>query len=237
MQPAVDSGDPVTAAARIAEADKLYSERSDLSRVRLGIALLRQAQIADYGNYEAAWKLAKFNYYLGAHTVDDRERETAFREGIDAGTVAIRLNADKPEGHFWLGANYGGDAENSTLAGLANVEDIRREMDAVLKIDPKFEGASAYLALGKLYQEAPRVLGGDNQKAIEYLEKGVRVDGSNAMIRLYLAKAYHATRRDSEARKKIDEIRKMDPNPNYLPEYKEALDEANKLDQQIAAQR
>lgn len=233
-EPAVDAGDAATAAARIAEADKLYSERSNLTRVRLGIALLRQAQIADYGNYEAAWKLAKFNYYLGAHTGDERERDAAFREGVDAGRVAAKLEANKPEGHFWLGANYGGDAENSTLAGLANVEDIRREMETVIKIDQSFEGGSAYLGLGKLYQQAPRVLGGDNQKAIEYLEKGFQVDSGNAMTRLYLAKAYHVARRDSEAKKQIEGIRKMTPDPAYLPEYKEALDEANKLSDQIS---
>lgn len=233
-QPAVDSGDPAAAAAKIAEADSLYSERTDLSRVRLGIALLRQGQIADYGNYQAAWKLAKFNYYLGAHTSDERERDAAFREGIDAGLVAVKLEANKPEGHFWLGANYGGDAEHSTLAGLANVEDIREEMETVIKLDQSFEGGSAYLALGKLYQQAPRILGGDNQKSIDYLEKGLRVESNNAMIRLYLAKAYHSAHRDSEAQKQIEAIRKMTPDPAYLPEYKEALDEAGKLSVKIS---
>src|SRR3990172_13333900 len=107
-------------------------------------------------------------------------------------------------------------------------------METVIKLDQSFEGGSAYLGLGKLYQQAPRVLGGDNQKAIEYLEKGLRVDSNNAMTRLYLAKAYHAARRDSEAQKQIEGIRKMTPDPDYLPEYREALDEGNKLSDQIS---
>jgi tetratricopeptide (TPR) repeat protein len=233
---AVDSGDEAGAAQKIAEADQLYVQREDISKVRQGIALLRQARIADYGNHESAWKLAKFSYYLGAHTTDEREREDAFREGIETGKIAVQLQGDKPEGHFWLAANYGGDAEHSTLAGLANVEDIRQEMEVVLKLDEGYEGGSAYVGMGELYLEAPRALGGDNSKAIEYLEKGLRVASDNAVIRLNLAKAYHAAKRDDDARKQIDYILKMTPNPNYLPEYKETVEKAKKLSEEIDRQ-
>src|SRR6266480_684821 len=58
---AADANDKAVAGQKILEADRLYAQREDLSKVRLGIALLRQARIADYGNYEAAWKLAKFD--------------------------------------------------------------------------------------------------------------------------------------------------------------------------------
>lgn len=221
--------DKTAASERIALADHLYSQREDLSKVRLSVAELRQARIADYGNYEAAWKLARANYYLGAHTTDERERDDAFREGSDIGKIAVELDGGKPEGHFWLGANYGGAAEHSTLTGLSSVEDIRREMEAVLKIDEQFQGGSAHLALGQLYLQAPRLLGGDYQKAIEHLEKGLKFGSNNAMLRLRLAEAYRETNRATDARKQIDVILKMTPDPDYVPEYKEAVDKAKKL--------
>src|SRR6266446_3492904 len=56
------------AAAAIAEADQLYAGRSDLTKVRQALVALRQAQADDPTNYELAWRLAKFNYYLGAHS-------------------------------------------------------------------------------------------------------------------------------------------------------------------------
>ncbi|MGI9167009.1 MAG: hypothetical protein ACR2G5_11615, partial [Pyrinomonadaceae bacterium] len=83
-------GDRAVAAQKIAEADKLYGQRDDLSKVRQGVALLRQARTADYGSYEAAWKAAKYNYYLGAHTEDERELDAALREGIDIGKIAMQ---------------------------------------------------------------------------------------------------------------------------------------------------
>lgn len=230
-----DPGQPdkPVATQKIAEADQHYSQREDLSKVRLCVAELRQARIADYGNYEAAWKLARANYYLGAHTTDARERDEAFREGSDMGKIAVQLDSNKPEGHFWLGANYGGAAEHSTLAGLSTVEDIKREMEAVLRIDEQFQGGSAHLALGQLYLQAPRILGGDYQKAIEHLEKGLKFGSNNAMLRLRLAEAYFETNRTAEARKQIDMILKMTPNPDFVPEYKEAVDETKKLSEKI----
>ena len=230
---AIDSGDEATALQKLSEADQLYTERENLSKLRLGIAFLRQARIADYGNYEAAWKLAKFDYYLGSHTTDDRERDDTFREGIEVGKIAVQLRGDKPDGHFWLGANYGGSAEHSTLAGLANVEDIKNEMETVLKIDEGYQAGSAYLVLGQLYSQAPRVLGGDHEKAIQYLQKGLRFGSNNALLRLQLAETYHAVKRDADALKQIDLILKMTPDPRYVPEYKEAAQEANKLKETI----
>jgi tetratricopeptide (TPR) repeat protein len=221
--------DKTESAQSIAEADQLYAQREDLSKVRLGVAVLRQARTADYGSYEAAWKLARMSYYLGSHTDNQRERDDAFREGTEAGKIAVQLSSDRPEGHFWLGANYGGSAEHSTLAGLANIEDIRREMEAVLKIDEQFESGSAYMALGQLYLQAPRLLGGDYKKALEYLEKGLKFGSENALLRLRLAEAYHQANRNAEARRHVDVLFKMTPHPDYLPEHKEAVEKAKKL--------
>jgi TRAP transporter T-component len=226
---AIDVGDAQAAAEKIAEADKLYAQREDVAKVLQAIALLRQARVADYGSYEAAWKLARADYYYGEHTDNERERDNAFREGIDAGKAAKQLQDGKPEGHFWLGANYGGSAENDTLASLASVEEIRHEMETVLKLDESFYAGSAYLGLGQLYLQAPRFLGGDHQKAVEYLEKGLRFGSNNATLRETLAEAYHAVKRDQDARKQIDYLMTMKVDPDYQPEYKDAVAKAHKL--------
>ncbi|HET6893190.1 MAG TPA: TRAP transporter TatT component family protein [Pyrinomonadaceae bacterium] len=217
------------ATENVAQAEELYRQREDLSKLRQAVTLLRQARIGDYGNYEIAWKLAKFDYYLGSHTDDDRERDEAFREGIEAAKTAVQIYGDKPDGHFWLGANYGGTAEHSIVAGLATIEDIRREMEAVLKIDEGYQSGSAYLGLGQLYLQAPKILGGDTQKAISYLEKGLKFGSNNALLRLRLAEAYEAAHRDAEARREIDFLLRMTPHPDYVPEHNEAVGEARKL--------
>jgi tetratricopeptide (TPR) repeat protein len=224
-EPASNQPSPAEA---IAQADQLYAQREDLMRVRQGIALLRQAKTTDFANYDAAWRLSKFNYYLATHA-DGDERDKAFREGIEAGKEAVRLQAGRPEGHFWLGANYGGSVEKGTVAGLATVDDIRNEMNAVLKIDEGYQDGSAYMVLGLVDLKAPKLLGGDPQKAVTEMEKGLRFGETNAFLRLHLAEAYQATGRQADARQQLDAIINMTPDPNYLPEYKEAVAEARQI--------
>ena len=212
-----------------AQAEQLYGQREDLNRLRQGIVLLRQARTADPGNYDAAWKLAKYNYYLATHTDNSDERDKAFRDGIEAGKAAVALQDGKPDGHFWLGANYGAAAEHSTIAGLSSVEDIRNEMEKVLRLDEGYQNGSAYMVLGLVYLNAPKFLGGDSQKAVEEMEKGLRFGESNAFLRLHLAEAYLKVGRAADARQQLNSIISMKPDQNYLPEYKEAVNAAHKL--------
>jgi tetratricopeptide (TPR) repeat protein len=229
--PLAPSDRPV--AELIAEADQFYAGRGDLVKVRQGLIILRQATMTNSTNYEVAWKLAKFNYYLGAHSPDEGEKEKAFHDGTEAGKLAVQLNNDKPDGHFWLGANIGGNAEISTLAGLSDIEDIKREMEAVIKLDEGYEGGSAYMALGQTYMKAPRILGGDTDKAISYLEKGLKVGPNNGLMRLRLAEAYAQAHRNEDARKQIEALLAMKPMPGYEPEYNDAVEQARKLQEKI----
>lgn len=217
----------------IAEADALYAGRGDLTNVRRALVALRQAQAGGPSNYELAWRLAKLNYYLGSHSADDTEREKAFREGTEAGKLAVKLQDGKPEGHFWLGANYGGNAQISMLAGYADSEDIKREMETVLKLDEGFQAGSAYMVLGQVYLESPRLLGGDAQKAIEYFQKGLKFGPNNALLRWHLAQAYADANRKEDARKEIEGLLAMKAEPGYEPEHKEAVENAQKLAEKL----
>ena len=221
------------AAEAMAEADQLYTGREDLVKVRQGIVALRQAQAEDQANYDLAWRLAKFNYYLGAHSPNADERDKAFHDGIEAGKLAVKLQDGKPDGHFWLGANYGLSAKASVLSGLSEFDDIKNEMETVLKLDEGYQNGSAYLGLGQLYLEAPGLLGGDTQKAIQYLEKGLKFGPDNALLRAKLVAAYTEAHRNDDARKQMDALLAMKPAPGYEPEYNEAVAEVQKLQEKI----
>ena len=228
-----EAGPVRPAAEAIAQADQLYAGRADLVKVREAVVTLRQAQADHPSDYDIAWRLAKYNYYLGAHSPEPSEQEKAFRDGIESGKQAVQLQNSKPEGHFWLGANYGGTAQNSVLASLAGVDDIKGEMETVLKLDPGYQSASAYMALGQVYLQAPKLLGGDVQKSIDYLEKGVKLGPNNALLRVTLAKAYAEAHRNAEAEKQLDALMMMKAAPGYEPEYNDAIAEAKKIQQKL----
>jgi hypothetical protein len=221
-------GDPQSAATYISQADQFYSQREDLTRLQQGVVLLRQAISAVPSNYDAAWRLAKFNYYLATH-VEGTQSEQAFRAGIEAGKTAVKLQGDKPEGHFWLGANYGGSLESETISGLATVEDVRKEMETVLKINEGYQDGSAYMVLGLVDLKAPKIVGGDPQRAVTEMEKGLRFGNGNAFLRFHLAEAYQAVGRSADARQQLEAILSMTPDPNYLPELKEAQTQARRM--------
>lgn len=221
--------DAALAAKGIAEADTLWEGREDLQKARVTVSTLRQARTADYGSYEAAWKLARAAFYVGDHTNNDDERDDMFREGTEAGKVAVQLQPNKPDGHFWLGANYGGAAAHSTIANLSSFQDIKTEMEAVLKLDESYQGYSAYLGLGRLYLQAPRMLGGDTGKAIEYLEKGIKLNPNHMLMRYHLAEAYEANNRDAEAKRQLETLLAMPEDPKYMAEHNDAVAKANKL--------
>lgn len=222
-----------SAAESIVQADELYAQRADVMKVRQGLIALRQAATEHATNYELAWRVAKYNYYLGSHTSEETEQEKAFHDGIEAGKLAVKLNNDRPEGHFWLGANYGGNAEISTLAGLAEIEDIKREMEAVLKIDESFQSGSAYMALGQVYLKAPRILGGDVSKAIDYFQKGLKFGPNNALLRLRLAEAYAEAQRAEDARRELKILFESQPSAGYEPEHSDAVKEGRELEAKL----
>lgn len=205
----------------LAEAAKLYAGRdADLGRVRSAATLVRGVWANDANNYEAAWKLSQYSYYLADNTEDKNERTRAFAEGVKAGEAAIKLQPEKVEGHFWLGANYGGQAQSNPMSGLALVDKIRAQMNEVIRIDDKYSDGAAYMVLGQLEMQLPTMMGGDPKKAVTYLEKSVSYSKTNVLARYWLAKAYLVTDRKADAKAKLEEILKAESDPNYLAEYK-----------------
>ncbi len=221
------------ASEAIGQADQLYAGRADLLKVRQAIVALRQAQGDHPSDYDIAWRLAKYNYYLGSHTSESQEQEKAFRDGVEAGKLAVQVQDAKPDGHFWLGANYGGAAQISVLAGLAEIEEIKREMETVLKLDERYESGSAYMVLGQVYLEAPKLLGGNVDKAIGYLEKGSKIGPDNSFLKVRLARAYATAHRNDDANREIETLMTMKVTPGYEPEYNEAVAEAKKLQESL----
>jgi tetratricopeptide (TPR) repeat protein len=220
----------VPVAELIAQADELYAGRGSIERARQAAGVLRRARLADYRSYDAIWKLSRCDYYLGTREPEEQSRLEAFREGITAGESAVQLADDRPEGHFWLGANLGGRAEEQgPLSALSSVADIRREMETVIRLDEGFQGGSAYLALGQMDLELPEMLGGDRKRAVAELERGLRFGADNALLRLRLAEAYYESKRRADARAQADAILKMKPAAGYQPEYDEAAEGARQM--------
>lgn len=219
----------VPTADLIKQADELYRQREDLAKLRNAVTVLKSARAVESENFEINWRLAQANYFLGKHSTDEKESDKAFTDGANYARVAARLAPDKPHGHFWLGACLGGEAEKSPYTkGIMAMGEIREAMRKVIELEPSYEGASAYDALAQLELKGT-FAGGKAEKALEYLEKGLKVDATNPYANLHLAETYLALDRKAEAKKQIDVLLKLKPNADYQPEYNDAARQAKKL--------
>jgi tetratricopeptide (TPR) repeat protein len=213
----------------LTEGESLFKLREDLDKLRTAIKELAAVRDPDNRNYQVEWTFAKYNYFLGKFSPNEDESESALEEGRDAGKIASRIDPQKPDGHFWYAANLGELSKRSPITvGLKSVDDIKDSMNKVIELQPDYQAASAYDALAQV-ELATRLKGGDAAKAVEYLEKGLELAKGNSNIRIHLAEAYLAVKRDGDARRQIDQLLAMKPDPDYLPEYRDCVDKAKKL--------
>lgn len=225
--PAVVSAEAVSEA--LATSEKLFSQRTEVKNLRDAVAALAKARNLDQRNYEVEWKFAKYSFFLGKVEEKEKDAVAAFEKGRDAAKIAQRMEPSRPDGHFWYGANLGELSRISPVTvGLKSVDDIREAMNATIAIQPDYQGASSYDALGQLEMKT-RITGGKVEKAIAYFEKGIELEPTNSNIRLHLAEAYFAADRDADGIRKLNELIAMKPHPNYIPEHEAAVAEAKKL--------
>ncbi|MGI8469415.1 MAG: tetratricopeptide repeat protein [Pyrinomonadaceae bacterium] len=220
---------PALIAENIAKADALFRQREDVGKLREAVQTLANVRNPDARNFEVEWKFAEYNYFLGKQLTDDKESDKAFTNGGQAAQIAERLEPNKPDGYFWYAANLGEQADRSPITvGVKSIDEIRAAMTKVIEIQPDYQGASAYDALGRLELET-EMMGGSAEKAVEYLEKGVEIEKDNSYLRLHLAQAYLETNRKADAKKQLEYILQMKPQPDFALEYKETDDEAKKM--------
>ena len=113
--------------------DELYADRTNLASARAA-ADAWAAELAQRPSaFEAAWKLARADYWLGGHAPTS-ERRAFLTRGIEAGRQAIAAAPNQPEGHFWTAANMGALAEASGIrGGLKYRRPIKDELEWVLR--------------------------------------------------------------------------------------------------------
>lgn len=201
------------------QADDYYQARRDLNNVRRAIAILETAVSRNPADYEAWWRIAEYDSFLARHS-PKKQRKMILQQGIAAGKRAEALDPRRPEGHLWTGADEGLLAENSGLfVGLRLIGAIRTEMQTVMKTDPDYQQSGAERILGRLYEEAPFFRGGDKQLSVRLLEDCLRRYPDNSLTLLYLADTYMAVGRRQDARKLLERILALCPDPIYQPEF------------------
>jgi tetratricopeptide (TPR) repeat protein len=195
-----------TFAQSFQEADRLFTGGEDFQRDQQAWAVIEKALMSDGNNYQWLWRAARVRYCLGDNA-PKAEKLKYYESGVGYGQRATAQEPNAAEGHFWLGANYGGVSEiQGAFSALATIKKIRAEMETVLRLNAGYHNGSAYLALGELDRQLPRLLGGNLTRAITQLEAGLKIAPQNLEIKYALAQAYQEAGRKEDARRQLNEM-------------------------------
>ena len=156
----------------------------------------------DENNAEAHYHAAYTYYRLGE-----------LDEAIEYAERSVELEDDSAKYHFRLGELYGIDAMEASIfraPGLAG--DIKEQFERVVELDPSHVGGQ--MALAQFYFQAPGIVGGDIDKAIEHAKIAAALDEKQG--RLLLGQIYESEERVDEAE---NEFQYLEQNFGNDPEF------------------
>ena len=201
-----------TAFGFIEQGDHAYAERTKETGAAEALKLYDQAMTEDPGNIQAQWKAARALYWMADHAGNAREKLKLFQEGIRRAEKTVGLEPESVEAHFWLAALYGSYGEaKGILKSLALVKPIRREMEAVIRLDDRFQGGGGYRVLGVVDYKVPGFAGGSRKRALENLNKALAIDPDNAFTRYYLAEYFETVNKRGQAVEHLDALDRLVP--------------------------
>lgn len=200
-----------------ADPDALYRQRTDPAQVERAVAIWA-ARAAGGTDFEAAWKLARACYWIGTHGAADGRRR-ALERGLAAGEQAARIDAARPEGHFWQAANMGALAESFGMTqGLRYRGRIKASLERVLKIDPGWQQGSADRALGWWYHRVPGLFGGSEERAEVHLRRALGYNPQSTATLYFLAEVLLERDKADDARTMLQRTLDAPLDPDWAPE-------------------
>lgn len=223
------------ASPRAQAPDALYADRANLASARQAVDLWAGELARNPQAFDAAWKLACADYWLGGHA-PEAERRRFLEQGIDAGRKAIALQFNRPEGHFWTAANMGALAESFGLRqGLKYRRAIKDELEIVLRTAPLYGERSADRALGRWYYKVPSLFGGSHKLAEEHLRASLAANGRSTASHYFLAELLIDDKRKAEARAELQAVLDAPLDPDWTPEDQDFKEKARILLQGLRA--
>jgi tetratricopeptide (TPR) repeat protein len=166
-----------------------------------------------------------------------------FKEALDSNITAFReavntFDKDDVPAIFWTALSWGSyiNITRTDVAGLADLSKVNALIEFVAEKNPSFYYGGAYLFLGTIEGSTPKSLGGNPDKAKEYFEKCLALNGGKfLMTQLYYARTYAVATQDQPLfellLKKVEEA-----SPDILPEARLANIVAKKKARKLLAQ-
>ncbi|MGA3287402.1 MAG: TRAP transporter TatT component family protein [Bacteroidota bacterium] len=166
-----------------------------------------------------------------------------FKEALDSNITAFReavetFDKNDVPAIFWTAFGWGSyiNITRTDVEGLADLSKVNALIQFVADKNPSFYFGGAYLYLGTIEGSTPKALGGNPDKAKEYFEKCLALNGGKfLMTQLYYARTYAVATQNQllfeSLLKQVEEA-----SPDILPEARLANIIAKKKARKLLAQ-
>ncbi len=195
-----------TAADLTDQADRLWAERHDPSRVLQALELLHAGCEQHPDSYDLHWRLARLCFWMCDGTADTSRKRAVGKEGWDAGERAIELKPEGIEGYYWAALTMGEHAKDMSVAEgvAANLEPrFNRYLDIVLAADEGYGEGGALRARACYWYSLPPLMR-SYSRSLEYLERSDELVPGHPRTLFYMAEVHHAMGETDQARAAID---------------------------------
>lgn len=202
----------------IDKANELYETRHlNAENLEESRDILQGIVDSEPDNVRALYELSKVYYQLGDEAETKDEKLKLYNTGKEYGKKAKKIDDNSAQSHFWYMVNLGRIGQTKgVLHSLGSVPEIKKEIDKVLKIDSMHTGALDARAM--LYYELPGLLGGNLNKSIEALNKGIELDSNYALLYVDMGKVYIKKKDYEKARWYLNKVLEIE-NPTYEADY------------------
>jgi hypothetical protein len=223
----------------LAEADALMrSPRLDMSQAARALSLY-QGALSTAGTPRAAVlaNLSRTCFVLG-QLAPSQQSMGYYRQGQSYAETLIREAPDRVEGHYWLGMNLCGQAdEGGKLLGHKLLPRILEELQRAVALDETYDQAGAHRVLGRIYYEAPGwpLSVGDMQKSLLHLKAAVRLAPATSTNHLYLAQTLLRLKDNPGAEQELEQVLKSTRGAVKPQDLEEDRREARRLLAEIKA--
>jgi tetratricopeptide (TPR) repeat protein len=187
VQPDQLSGCPKQTVATLVTEQNQLSPLSDTHTLACALNVLRNTQDPAVRRTALGSRIC---LHLAEREANQEKLEKLAAEGVRFAETALAQGGNG-EVHYYLAANLGlAVREHFTLA-VENLERLESEMKQALALSPDIDDGGPLRLLGALYLKAPAWPNGigDIDKALELLEKAVKVHPEHPLNHLFYAQA------------------------------------------------
>jgi tetratricopeptide (TPR) repeat protein len=136
---------------------------------------------------------------------DEKKQREAYEAGAKSAKRAFELDESNADAHFLYAVNLGSAVRLKGVAdGAMVVNELKHCVQRAIDLNPNH--ARALHMMGGMLIELPWILGGDEKKAQEYLERAIAADTQYTKAHLLLAKLSMKQGRIADARTHLEAV-------------------------------